>query len=171
MTTPSQPPTDPPGGQSSLLLRIYTDTSVIGGCFDEQFAEYSNQFMAHVREGRFRLLISDVVARELQAAPPNVQHVLNQFSPDQVESLMIDDRTFDLVDAYLAANILGPRSVDDATHVAAAALAHADAIVSWNFKHIVRLDKIKAYNQVNRKYGLPSLTIVTPIEVVHVNSD
>lgn len=55
--------------------------------------------------------------------------------------------------------------MDDATHVAAAALAHADAIVPWHFKHIVRLDKIKVYNEVNQQYGLPPLTILSPIEV------
>jgi len=125
--------------------------------------------MDHVRAGRLRLLISDVVARELRAAPPTVQQILNQFSQEQVESLVVDQRTFDLVDAYLEAEILNPRWIDDATHVAAATLAHADAIVSWNFKHIVRLDKIKAYNDVNQQRGLPPLTILTPIEVNHVD--
>jgi hypothetical protein len=41
----------------------------------------------------------------------------------------------------------------------------ADAIVSWNFKHIVRLDLIGRYNQVNRSLGHPNLVIITPLEV------
>ena len=44
--------------------------------------------------------------------------------------------------------------MDDATHVAAATVAKADAVVSWNFKHIVRLDKIKAYNEVEARDGV-----------------
>lgn len=60
---------------------------------------------------------------------------------------------------------MGKKSSDDATHVACASVARADAIVSWNFKHIVRLDKMKAYNQVNFSYGYAILTIVSPREV------
>ena len=67
--------------------------------------------------------------------------------------------------SYLTAGILTPKSRNDATHVAAATIARADAIVSWNFKHIVRLDKMKAYNQVNLMNGYGILTIISPREV------
>lgn len=66
----------------------------------------------------------------------------------------------------MEAKILGPEWIDDATHVAAATVARADAIVSWNFKHIVRLDKMKAYNQVNLLNGYGILTIISPKEVL-----
>ena len=39
-------------------------------------------------------------------------------------------------------------------------------VVSWNFKHIVRLDKMKAYNQVNLLNGYGILTIISPLEVM-----
>jgi hypothetical protein len=65
----------------------------------------------------------------------------------------------------VAAGILDPHSTDDATHVAAATVARADAIVSWNFKHLVRIDKIRAYNQVNLQTGFGMLSIVSPQEV------
>ena len=35
----------------------------------------------------------------------------------------------------------------------------------WNFKPIVRLDRINAYNMVNESRGFRRLTIVTPLEV------
>jgi hypothetical protein len=76
-----------------------------------------------------------------------------------------------LRDAYLAAGVVGPKWMDDATHVAAATVAKADAIVSWNFKHILRLDKIKAYNEVNGQMGFAALTILSPKEVVYDNAD
>lgn len=38
-------------------------------------------------------------------------------------------------------------------------------VVSWNFKHIVRLDRIKSYNQVNLSHGYGIMTIVSPKEV------
>jgi len=70
-----------------------------------------------------------------------------------------------LRDAYLAAGILDPELTDDATHVAAATAARADALVSWNFKHIVRIDKMRAFNRVNLQTGFGLLSIVSPQEV------
>ncbi len=89
-----------------------------------------------------------------------------QFVPTTtVEKVEITEEVLQLRDAYLAAKIVGPRGADDAAHVAAATVARADAIVSWNFQHIVRLDKMKAYNQVNSRKGYGMLTIITPKEV------
>ncbi len=72
-----------------------------------------------------------------------------------------------LRNAYLEANIVSPKSTDDATHVAIATISMADAIVSWNFKHIVQLDKMKMYNQINLLNGYGILTIVSPREIIN----
>jgi hypothetical protein len=82
-----------------------------------------------------------------------------------VEQVRLTRDLIDLRDAYLAAGILDPQSSDDATHVAAATVARADAIVSWNFKPIVRIDKMRAYNQVNLQAGFGLLSIASPQEV------
>ncbi len=148
-------------------LRIYTDTSVIGGCFDPQFAKDSLYLVELARRGRIVLLLSDVVIAELEGAPERVRGVLARVPASAVEDVPITADVTRLRDAYLKAGIVGPKWVDDATHVAAASVAGADAIVSWNFKHIVRLDKMKAYNRVNRTLGYGELTIATPIVVAH----
>jgi hypothetical protein len=76
-----------------------------------------------------------------------------------------------LRDAYVRAGVVGPQWLNDAAHVAAATVVRADAIVSWNFKHIVRLEKIRGYNQVNESLGYGSLAIITPREVRLDESD
>ncbi|MGK5089281.1 hypothetical protein WDW86_17155 [Bdellovibrionota bacterium FG-2] len=146
-------------------LRIYLDSSVIGGCYDVGFDEDSRRVIAGVHRGKAILLISEVVVREIGKAPQEVQDVLASISPTAVEVVTLDEEVLVLRAAYLAAKILGKKWIDDATHVAAATVARADAIVSWNFQHIVRLDKMKAYNQVNLANGYGILTIVTPREV------
>ena len=151
------------------LLRIYLDTSVIGGCHDAEFSEDSLRVIAGVQQGKATLLISEVVIRELSTAPQPVQDVLAAIPPKSVEIVTISAPVLELRSAYLSAKILGKRWIDDATHVAAATVARADAIVSWNFKHIVRLDKMKAYNQVNLANGYGILTIITPREVNYGN--
>jgi predicted nucleic acid-binding protein len=147
-------------------LRIYADTSVIGGCVDPEFAADSLRLINAVRRGKLILLLSDVVLAELADAPPRVQAVLRTLPAKCVEKVGLTDEVLELRDAYLRAKILAPRWADDAAHVAAATVARADAIVSWNFQHIVRLDKMKAYNHVNQQRGYGMLTIVTPKEVM-----
>ena len=49
--------------------------------------------------------------------------------------------------------------------MAAATIARADAIISWNFRHIVRLDKMKQFNQLNLLQGYGILTILSPLEL------
>ncbi len=146
-------------------LRIYADTSVIGGCFDEEFAEDSLRLCQAAREGRVLLLVSDVVLRELELAPTHVVDMLDAMPNGSVVQIELNDDVFSLRDAYIAEGVVGPSHGDDATHVAAATVARADAIVSWNFKHIVRLDRMKAYNRINVLNGYGILTIVSPREV------
>lgn len=147
-------------------LRIYADASVIGGCLDVEFADASRRFMDAVRGGRYVLLASPLLQDELRDAPEEVRKVLASLPADRVEAVILTPEVIALRDAYLAAGVVGPASRNDATHVAAATAAHADAIVSWNFRHIVRLDKIKAYNQVNLLHGYGILTILTPLEAL-----
>lgn len=153
------------------IPRLYVDTLVVGGCFDDEFAEASNRLMEFARSGGCILLVSDVVIRELENAPPEVRNILATLPQACIERVVEENEIFDLRDAYLAANILGPKWLDDMTHVAAATVCRADAIISWNFKHIVRFDKMKAYNQVNLFNGYGILTIISPMEVITGDDD
>ena len=72
-----------------------------------------------------------------------------------------------LADAYVAAGVLGKASRADGLHVAAATVAGADLIVSWNFKHIVNYNRIRRYNAVNALNGYRSLEIRSPAEVAY----
>ena len=127
--------------------------------------------MNAIREGRALALVSEVVLRELEGAPEKVQSVFTGLPKENLERVELSDQVYELHEAYLAAGILGPRRADDALHVAAATVSRADAIVSWNFRHIVRLDKIKGYNRVNFELGYGVLTILSPKEVIGDDSE
>ena len=128
-------------------------------------AEDSNRFFQAVVRGKVVLLLSEIVLRELEDGPPRVGALLTSLPRTAVERVEITEEVLELRDAYIKAKILTPRSANDAAHVAAATIARADAIVSWNFRHIVRLDKMKAYNQINLLHGYGILTIISPKEV------
>jgi predicted nucleic acid-binding protein len=146
-------------------LRIYADTSVIGGCYDEEFAEDSWRLIEMARAGEITLVISAVVLRELSTAPTRVREVLDRLPQASLEIVTVREEALRLASAYVQEGIVGPSSLDDAVHVAIATVAACDAIVSWNFKHIVRLDRIRLYNKVNGAQGYHELVILTPMEV------
>ena len=63
-------------------LRVYADTSVFGGCFDAEFAAESKRFLDLVRTGRVKLLVSEVVVREVSKAPARVVELLRSLPAD-----------------------------------------------------------------------------------------
>ena len=148
------------------LLRIYTDTSVFGGCFDEEFAQESKAFFEEIRAGKFVLVISATGLGELEKAPDCVQKVLSELPPERLEVIDFCDEIALLRDAYLKAGIVGPESKADAEHIAAASVANVDFVVSWNFKHIVHYEKISGYQAVNLMNGYKQVRIYSPKEVV-----
>lgn len=151
--------------------RIYVDTSVVGGCFDEEFAEDSHALFEMVRAGEMILLISDTLIDELADAPPKVGAILESIQAEHTEVLSRSEEVIALRDRYLANRVVGPRSTDDALHVAFAAVARADLLVSWNFRHIVHYDKIRRFNSVNLVEGYPAMEIRSPREVVKYDED
>ncbi len=151
--------------------RVYVDTSVFGGVFDDVFSDSSRRFFAEVEEGKHTILLSEVTSGELRDAPDVVREFVATLSENMLERLELTPEMAELRDAYLAANVVGPRWADDAAHVASATVARADVIVSWNFRHIVKWEKIRAFNAVNLSMGYPLMTILSPREVVSDEED
>jgi predicted nucleic acid-binding protein len=145
-------------------LRIYVDTSVIGGCFDVEFAAWSNALIEDFRSGRFRLVLSDVTAAEVARAPVQVRDLHAELLP-LAEILPVTEESLALLENYQAHQVLDPRFRNDMLHIALATVAGADVLVSWNFQHVVRLDKIQQFNGINVETGYKSLAIYSPREV------
>ncbi|HEX6748206.1 MAG TPA: hypothetical protein VF092_13000 [Longimicrobium sp.] len=147
-------------------LRIYVDTSVIGGCLDPEFEAASRNLFSKFESGEHVLVLSSVTVGELRNAPTAVQEVLNRVPDDHIERLQLTSEGERLAALYLAAGVIPKRMTADAQHIAAATLAEVDVLVSWNFKHVVNLLRIKGFNAVNLGSGLRPLEIRTPQEVV-----
>jgi predicted nucleic acid-binding protein len=146
-------------------IRVYVDTSVFGGVHDDRFAEASRRFFARVACGEFIVLVSPLVSDEIEDAPESVARVLTDLSPEQVEVIAVSREVRTLAEQYVEAGVLGRASMDDAMHVAAATVAGADLILSWNFKHIVNFNRILGFNSVNLRLGYRTMIILSPQEV------
>ncbi len=146
-------------------IRIYADTSVFGGVFDEEFQEPSKAFFDAIREERFILVTSELVRQEIEAGPQSVRQLFSEILPI-VEIAEITPDALKLQDAYMGAGILSEKYSTDALHVALATVSHASLIVSWNFKHIVNFQKIPLYSAVNTLHGYSEIAIYSPLEVI-----
>src|SRR2546426_7067021 len=134
-------------------LRIYIDTSVLGGCFDVEFAPWSNGLMRDFRAGRLVPVLSDVTAAEVGAAPEPVRDLHQEILALAGTVLPVTSEVLGLVAKYEAKGILAAKFRADMQHIALATIAEVDVLVSWNFKHIVRLEKIGLFNAVNVESG------------------
>ena len=149
-----------------MKFRVYTDTSVLGGCEDEEFAEHSVRLMESFVRGERVLVLSSLTVQELAAAPAGVRRRLASVPEAHIETLELDAEAKDLAEAYISAGVLTAKMFADAQHIAIATAARVDVLVSWNFKHIVNLQRIHGYNSVNLRQGYPMIEIRTPREVL-----
>lgn len=158
-------------GLTMKVQRVYIDTSVIGGCFDEEFAPWSNGLVKDFRQGRFKPVVSEVVSAEIDDAPEVVQEKYGEILSLGAETLLVTPQAQELADVYQTRNVLSPKFYDDGLHIALASVAEVDVLVSWNFKHIVHLDKIRLFTSVNLELGYRPLQIYSPREVTHYGED
>lgn len=150
-----------------LKARIYVDTSVIGGCLDEEFATYSTRLFQEFTSGHKKLVISDMVLFELEQAPDEVREVLKKVPEDAIDYVFLSRESISLANTYLNEGVIAESSLMDARHIAIATVERVDVLVSWNFKDIVNLNRIHLINSVNLKLGYPILEIRSPMEVIY----
>lgn len=147
-------------------MRIYVDTSVFGGYYDDEFKKSTVPLFHAFFAGQAFALISETLVAELVEAPERVRHLLEHLLNGECERLMLTEEALALRDAYVAARVVSPKWAEDALHVAHASLAQADAIASWNFKHLVNPLRIRGFNTVNAQLGYGPLAIMTPDDIV-----
>ncbi|MEW5927335.1 MAG: PIN domain protein [Gemmatimonadota bacterium] len=151
--------------------RIYVDTSVVGGCFDPEFAPWSNGLVEDFRAGRFIPVLSDLLSLELEGAPQHVRTLHSELLTISSERVTASDAALELLSLYETRSVLGPKYRADMLHIALATVADVDVLVSWNFKHIVRFDKIRLFNAANLEQGYRQLAIHSPREVTTYGND
>jgi predicted nucleic acid-binding protein len=146
-------------------LTLYLDTSVIGGYYDSQFEAETKLLFQNIKDEKYIVLISDLTIKELLRAPENVRNLLTDLSI-KFQPVQVTVESIGLADEYIKEKVVGSTSRDDCIHIATATISKVDVLVSWNFKHIVNIQRIRGYNSINIKNGYGQLEIRSPREVV-----
>jgi hypothetical protein len=148
------------------MNRIYLDTSVFGGYFDPEFELWTKILFDKIKKGEFKIIYSRMTDIELEPAPEKIRNLAKSITKSSIEFIDISDQATSLAEEYLKENVVGKTSRADCIHIAMATLCNADILVSWNFKHIVNVNRIRGYNSVNYKFGHKILEIRTPREIL-----
>jgi predicted nucleic acid-binding protein len=149
-----------------LIISYYIDTSVFGGYFDAEFEEVTKKLFDQMLNKGVMIIYSELTKNELMNAPVMVKDFVRSLPEKSLYYTEITDEVLDLADKYIQEKVVGRISRDDCIHIALATINKADVLVSWNFKHIVNLSRIRGYNSVNLKTGYPSIEIRSPLELI-----
>jgi len=146
------------------VLRIYIENSVVGGYFDEEFKDHTRKLFEKFKKGIYKAVISSHVIAELENGAPD--YVKENLKIIDYDEYIVNDEMLKLAEKYMEQKIVSENYYSDALHIAVATVIGVDVLVSWNFKHIVNLDRIKLFNSVNLREGYSILEIRSPREVI-----
>jgi predicted nucleic acid-binding protein len=146
--------------------KLYLDTSVPSFLFADdspEKREITIQFWDVLKLGIYDVIISDILLLEIsRSETPSVQELEDRLSQIILEIVTVNEDVFLLSQKYLDEGIVPRKYQDDALHIALATYYEADALISWNFKHMVKLRTIRGVNGINRMLGYKELEILTP---------
>lgn len=146
--------------------RIYLDTSVFGGYYDVEFDEWTKPLFERINNGEFTILLSTILDEELEFAPKPIKELLANLDNGFTEFLKDNNEVVSLATEYIEAKVVGETSYTDCLHISLATFYQDDLLVSWNFKHIVNVERIRGYNSINLKNGYKQLDIRSPRELM-----
>ena len=151
--------------------RIYLDTSVFGGFFDDEFQEFTKPLFDRINGGEFTIMFSTLLEEELELAPKKVRKLVRGINNDDTEFITETDNAVKLATEYVTEKVVGQTSYSDCLHIALATINQADLLISWNFKHIVNIQRIRGYNSINIKNGYKQLEIRSPRDLMNYGNE
>ncbi|MCS6972876.1 MAG: hypothetical protein N2044_10610 [Cyclobacteriaceae bacterium] len=154
-----------------MIPRVYIDTSIVGGYFDEEFKDATIKLFGKLQNRKIKFVISDLLELELIHAPKRVRELLHKYPGDVLERVELTSKVAELANKYIEEQVVGYSSIEDCRYIAMATVYRVDVLVSWNFKHILNLNKIRAYNSVNLRFGYPVIEIRSPKEIIDYEND
>lgn len=149
---------------------LYLDTSVLGGYFDDEWKQPTKELWRQMEIGLWCFRTSTVALDEIASAPDRVRNLFDDtFESDDL--LVVTPEMEELAARYIEGSVLTPKYTDDARHVAACTVSKIDYLVSWNFRHLVNVQRETGFNAVNLLQGYKPVRIVNPLELIYGNQE
>lgn len=150
-------------------LKLYLETSIFNFAFAEDAPKEKDITLKFFEElNRYEAHISEVVIEEINRTPQEEKKrrllgLIDKYEPVQ---LPFDESAKILANRYIQEEIIPLKYQEDAFHIAIASVNNLDALISWNFTHIVKLKtKIKVVG-INALMGYKEIELYSPLEVL-----
>ncbi len=154
-----------------MKQKIYIDTSIVGGYFDDEFREDTMKLFERFENDEIIFVVSDLLDIELLLAPSYVRELLLKYPSKKFLRVKLNEEVITLANTYIEEKVVGKSSIEDCRHIALATINKVDVLASWNFKHIVNLERINGYNSVNLRLGYAMLEIRSPKDLIRYEED
>ena len=82
-------------------LKIYIDTSVFGGFFDEKFSVFTKNIFKQINNDKYICVVSDLTLQELEKAPKNVLNIYKEIPSSSKIILSVNDEAIELANLYI----------------------------------------------------------------------
>ncbi len=150
--------------------RYYLDTSIINHSVSLQNPEFNadtKKFLNQLKKGDFKAYTSELVLEEIKrTSEPKVTTLLNALSDLNLEDLEINKEIEELAEEYIKFEVLSKNHLYDAIHIAIASYYDMDAIITWNFEHMIKKKTKQKVPLVNSSKGYKPIDFYTPQEVI-----
>jgi len=151
-------------------LKLYLDTSTISHLFAEDTPDKMNDthnLWLDLTSGKYDVFISPVVIEEINKCPePRQSMMFEKLNQLKFQALKETNEIYLLADEYIKGGVLREKSRDDCLHIAYAVVYNCDAIVSWNFKHLVNFKTINKIRVVNTIHMYKEIGIISPTMLI-----
>jgi len=149
-------------------LKLYLDTTILNFAFADDAPKEMEATLKFFKQiDRFDVSVSEVVLREIARCPVQKRERLNGLlNQHDFDILELNKAAEELAERYIQSGIIPVKYRDDASHIAIATVNNLDAILSWNFQHIVKMKTKREVVAVNMIEGYKPIDIYTPTEVV-----
>jgi predicted nucleic acid-binding protein len=152
-----------------MKLKIYLDTSVISARFDDRNparkALTENFFNRVMESDEFEVYISELTLDEItKTKNQELKHQMQLCTLSFTVLRQNATEVVELANQLLQYQAVPQQSREDAFHIAIAVVSGIDYLLSWNFKHIVRLKTKDIVRMVTTVHGYKPINIIAPTE-------
>jgi predicted nucleic acid-binding protein len=156
-------------------LKIYLDTSIISYLDQKEKPERmmeTHKLWEKIKADEFEVVISDINIAEINGCNEDKKKKLYEYL-SQIDYTLInsDEKSVEIADKMVYLNILKQKSFLDCQHIANAIVSGCDAIVSWNFRHIVNHKTMMGVKAVTALEGYADLLIYPPNMLIEGEND
>jgi len=145
--------------------KVYMDTSVISALFDKRTPERMKMTEnAWEQIKNYDVYISDIVVAELQMADAPLVEKFNKVVAN-FHILIATDEAQALAKTYIEQEVFPAKYFDDALHVAICSVNEIGLLLSWNFRHLVKVKTRKMVSAINIMKDYSPVEIIAPPEL------